>query len=135
MGFVKLMAMLLPPCIFFIWGGALIWENHRQKRDMRDCIIPVTATIVDVGRVKRRNGYKYFYRLRYEWEDERITTDFSAITSYGEANEETVIHIDPMHPQKIRVDCGEGSAFGHLVLGIGMIATGVIWMIAGLFWN
>jgi hypothetical protein len=109
----------LPALLLFCFGGALIWEHHRQKCDMQDCIIPVTATIVDVGRVRQRNGYKYF----------------SSITSYGEANEETVIHIDPMHPQKIRVDCGEGSAIGHLVLGIGIIVTGVFWMIAGFFWN
>ena len=92
----------------------------------------VTAHIVDMGKVRQRYGYKYFYRVRYEWQDVKYTADFRTIHYLGESKEDTVILIDPDAPGSYRGPVGQGDAISSLVFGLIFGVIGIIFLVSGL---
>ena len=126
---------LLPGVLLLLFGAAMTAASFRKRRIRQDCTASVTACVVDVGRIKQRNGYRYFYKMRYTWHDKQYTAEFSGMKWYGEAGEETVISIDPVHPEKTSVNCADSDILGNFVMGLAIAASGVIWVIAGFFWS
>ena len=116
-----------------LFGGGMILESLRQRRDLQNCTARVTAYVVDMGKIRHRRGYLYFYKVRYTWQEKPYTVEFSSHEWLGERGEETVLNIDPEKPDKCRVDCSKVGIVGNMTMGLSLIGVGLIMMIGGIF--
>lgn len=124
---------LLPGILLLLSGGSMMLYYRQQRLALQSCTEAVTARIVDVGKIKQRSGYRYFYKLRYHWQGAKYTAEFSTILFQGEKDEETVLYIHPGKPEKfLRPDY---DATGYLMMGIGLLGTGAVFLISGYFWK
>ncbi|MBR3629731.1 MAG: hypothetical protein IKN55_04575 [Oscillospiraceae bacterium] len=103
-----------------------------RKNELETCTEMVTATILDASKISRKYGYDYYCRVRYVWMDEVYKVQIKSSEPLGNIGEETIIHIDPNHPKKIRSINAKGLSFYGFIMGIGVIVIGVVWVIGAI---
>ena len=135
MSFVKLMAMMLPSCIFFIWGGWQLARYFLRKQREKHCTAPVTGEIIAVKIKKLRRATHYRYTVRYYWEGEAHTADFRTMNDVGGMGDELEVYTDPAHPQYMFSNVEDLQGYADLLLGIALIVIGVFCVVAELGWN
>ncbi|MBP0974151.1 MAG: hypothetical protein J5851_09630 [Oscillospiraceae bacterium] len=127
-----LIGMLIPSVFCIIWGIAQIIVSRKRKNELETCTEMVTATIDDASKIRRRYGYNYYYMLRYVWMDEVYKVQIKTLEPFGATGEETVIHIDPDRPKKIRLPESKAMSFGWLVMGIAILVVGFVWAVGAI---
>ena len=131
MSMENLLIILLPSGIFFIWSGWTLWKYLRMQHRWKACTEPVTAEIAAVERTELRNSTRYRYIVRYDWEDKPYTAEFRTSESFGELHEDAGIYVDPVHPDRIRVDCENLMEFSDLMLGCALVVIGLLCLAGG----
>lgn len=80
--------------------------------------------------------WKYL-RMQHRWKacTEQYTAEFRTSESFGELHEDAGIYVDPVHPDRIRVDCENLMEFSDLMLGCALVVIGLLCLAGGLFWR
>lgn len=122
---------IIPGFLPLLFGIAMVAQYFKRLQEIRICTEAVTAEVVELNLLKRRNGYRHFYKIRYQWGGQHFSVEFTTTNFMGDPGEETVIYIDPNQPDKYRLVYPPVQLGGNFAIGLSFVIIGLIWLFAG----